>query len=65
MHRKRESNTLMCYKVVVKRTVYVDADSPDEAEQLALEGDDLFGVEEEVLLVKFSGNSSYYSCCKS
>ena len=42
----------MCYKVVLKRTVYVDADSPEEAEELALEGGDLFGVEEEILLVK-------------
>ena len=55
----------MCYKVVLKRTVYVDADSPEEAEELALEGEDLFGVEEELLLVKFAGNSSYYSCKKS
>lgn len=50
----------MCYKVVVKRTVYVDADSPEEAEELALEGYDLENVEEEVLLVKLTGNANYY-----
>ena len=50
----------MCYKVVLKRTVYVDADSPEEAEELALEGYDLENVEEEVLLVRYAGNASYY-----
>ena len=57
----------MCYKVVIKRTVYVDADTADEAEALALDGNDLFGAEDEVIGVRpdYNGDSILgggYSC---
>ena len=50
----------MCYKVVLKRTVYVDADSPDEAEALALDVDDYISAEDEVIQVQLCGNALYY-----
>ena len=50
----------MQYKVTIKKIVYVDADTPDEAEALALDGNDLFGAEEEVTEVSFAGNAKYY-----
>ena len=52
----------MCFEVIIRKKVYVDADSAAEAEELALEGNDLFGVEEEVLSVSRNGNTLYYSC---
>ena len=51
----------MFYKVTLKRVVIVDADTPDEAEEIALECEDLFeSVEDEVLLVLSCGNAKYY-----
>lgn len=51
----------MCYKVIIKKTVYVDADSLEEAEELALDGNDLFGVEEEVIGARPDYNARFYS----
>lgn len=51
----------MCYKVVIKRTFYVDADMAEEAEALALDGNDLFGAEDEVIGVRPDYNARFYS----